>query len=59
MDSAHHPQRPPVDLLQSFDSALMKIWRVKSDVDNTQNNRPDLIDPYNPPNEPDEPPKLF
>jgi putative SOS response-associated peptidase YedK len=48
-------QRPPVDLLRPFDSDLMKIWRVKPDVGNVRNNRPDLIDPA----EPDDPPMLF
>ena len=53
------PQRPSVDLLRLFDSELMKVWPVKSDVGNAQNNRPDLIEPYDPPAVPDEPPMLF
>lgn len=53
-------QRPPVDLLRPFDAELMKIWRVKRDVGNVRNNRPDLIDPIEPePNEPENPPMLF
>ncbi len=55
------PQRPPVDLLRPFDSDLMKTWRIKPDVGNVRNNRPDLIDPIEPDesNKPDEPPMLF
>jgi putative SOS response-associated peptidase YedK len=53
------PQRPPVDLLRPFDADLMKIWRVKPDVGNVRNNRPDLIDPFEPPGDPNEPPMLF
>jgi putative SOS response-associated peptidase YedK len=55
------PQRPPVDLLRPFDSELMKIWRVKPDVGNVKNDRPDLINPIEPdePSKPDEPPMLF
>lgn len=52
-------QRPPVDLLRPFDSDLMKIWRVKPDVGNVRDNRPDLIDPFEPPDDPSEPPMLF
>lgn len=50
------PQRPPVDLLRPYDEELMEIWRVKPDVGNVRNDRPDLIDPIEPP---DEPPSLF
>ena len=50
------PQRPPVDLLRPYDDELMKIWRVKPDVGNVRNDRPDLIDPIEPP---EEPPTLF
>jgi putative SOS response-associated peptidase YedK len=50
------PQRPPVDLLRSYDDEQMKIWRVKPDVGNVRNNRPDLIDPAEPP---EDPPMLF
>jgi putative SOS response-associated peptidase YedK len=39
------PQRPPVDLLRPFDAEQMKAWRVKADVGNVQNNRPDLVQP--------------
>jgi putative SOS response-associated peptidase YedK len=53
------PQRPPVDLLRAYDADLMKVWRVKPDVGNVRNNRPDLIDPFDPPNEPNDPPMLF
>lgn len=55
------PQRPTVDLLRQFDSKLMKIWRVKPDVGNVKNDRPDLIEPIEPdePSEPDGPPMLF
>lgn len=53
------PERPPVDLLRPYDADLMKIWRVKPDVGNVRNNRPDLIDPFDPPNEPDDPSTLF
>jgi putative SOS response-associated peptidase YedK len=49
------PQRPPIDLLRSYDEDLMKVWRVKPDVGNVRNNRPDLIDPI----EPDDPTTLF
>lgn len=49
------PQRPPIDLLRSYDEDLMKVWRVKLDVGNVRNNRPDLIDPI----EPDDPTTLF
>jgi putative SOS response-associated peptidase YedK len=52
------PQRPPIDLLRPFDSEWMKCWRVKPDVGNVRNNRPDLIDPYEPPPDPEEP-RLF
>lgn len=51
------PQRPPVDLLRAYDEELMKIWRVKPDVGNVKNNRPDLINPIGP--EDEEPPPLF
>ena len=50
------PKRPPGDLLHPYDGDLMKIWRVKPDVGNVRNNRPDLIDPFEPP---EEPPTLF
>jgi putative SOS response-associated peptidase YedK len=50
------PERPPVDLLRPYDDELMRIWRVKPDVGNVRNDRPDLIDPIEPP---DEPPTLF
>ncbi len=53
------PQRPPVNLLRPFDADLMKIWRVKPDVGNVRNNRPDLIDPYDPPADPNDSPRLF
>ncbi len=53
------PQRPPVDLLRPFDADLMKIWRVKPDVGNVRNNRPDLIDPFDPPTDPSNPPLPF
>ena len=55
------PQHPPVDLLRPFPSELTKAWRIKPDVGNVQNNRPDLIDPIEPgePSKPDEPPMLF
>lgn len=53
------PQRPPIDLLRPFDSDLMKIWRVKPDVGNVRNNRPDLIDPFDPSNESSDPSMLF
>lgn len=46
------PQRPPVDLLRPYDDELMKIWRVKPDVGNVRNNRPDLVNPIEPPEEP-------
>lgn len=50
------PQRPPVDLLRPYDDELMKIWRVKPDVGNVRNDRPDLIGPIEPP---EDPPTLF
>jgi putative SOS response-associated peptidase YedK len=53
------PQRPPIDLLRPFDADMMKIWRVKPDVGNVRNNRPDLIEPFEPPENPSEPPALF
>jgi len=53
------PQRPPIDLLRPFDSDLMKIWRVKPDVGNVRNNRPDLIDPFDTPTDPSDTPILF
>lgn len=53
------PQKPPVDLLRPFAANLMKIWRVKPDVGNVRNNRPDLIDPYDPPPDPNDSPRLF
>jgi len=55
------PQRPPVDLLRPYDADLMKIWRVKPDVGNVKNNRPDLIDPLdrNEPDGPGDSPGLF
>lgn len=53
------PQRPPVDLLRPYDADLMKIWRVKREVGNVRNNRPDLIDPFDPPNEPNDLSILF
>jgi putative SOS response-associated peptidase YedK len=46
------PQQPPIDLLQPFDSELMKTWRVKPDIGNVRNNRPDLIDLIEPPQTP-------
>jgi putative SOS response-associated peptidase YedK len=58
------PQRPPVDLLRPFESDLMKCWRVKPDVGNVKNNRPDLVEPYDPaqddpPSDPGDSPTLF
>lgn len=50
------PGLPPADLLRPYDAELMKIWRVKADVGNVRNDRPDLIDPIEPPQEP---PSLF
>jgi putative SOS response-associated peptidase YedK len=50
-----NPQQPPADLLRAYGDELMKIWRVKPDVGNVRNNRPDLIDPI----DPEEPPPLF
>lgn len=50
------PQRPPLDLLRPYDDELMKVWRVKPDVGNVRNDRPDLIDPIEPP---EDPPSLF
>jgi putative SOS response-associated peptidase YedK len=55
-------QRSPVALLRPFDSEQMKIWRVKPDVGDVRNDRPDLIDPLEPPSDPQEPggpPMLF
>lgn len=49
------PLRPPIDLLRPYDAELMKTWRVKPDVGNVRNNRPDLIEPF----DPEEPPTLF
>ncbi len=43
------PQEPPVDLLRAYDDELMKIWRVKPDVGNVKNNRPEMIDQIEPP----------
>lgn len=54
-----NPQRPPVELLRPYDADLMKIWRVKPDVGNVRNDRPDLIDPFDPPADPGSPPTLF
>lgn len=53
------PSNPPVDLLRPFPSEKRKIWRIKPDVGNVKNDRPDLIEPYDPPADPDEPPMLF
>jgi len=53
------PQRPPIDLLRPYDEDLIKIWRVKPDVGNVRNNRPDLIDPFDPPIDPNDSPSLF
>lgn len=49
------PKHPPIDLLKPYDAELMKIWRVKPDVGNVRNNRPDLIEPF----DPEDPPTLF
>lgn len=54
-----NPKNPPIDLLKPFPSGPMKIWRIKPDVGNVKNDRPDLIEPYDPPADPDEPPMLF
>jgi putative SOS response-associated peptidase YedK len=51
-------QCTPVDLLRPFDPDLIRIWRVKPDVGDVRNDRPDLIDPIVP-GEPDDPPMLF
>lgn len=51
-------ERPPVDLLRPYDSEQMKMWRVKPDVGNVKNDRPDLLEPYEPPDDPD-PSTLF
>jgi putative SOS response-associated peptidase YedK len=53
------PRNPPMDLLKPFHEALMKIWRVKPDVGNTRNNRPDLLDPFDPQDDASQPPTLF
>jgi putative SOS response-associated peptidase YedK len=42
------PNNPPVDLLVPFPDELIKAWRIKPDVGNVRNNRPDLIDPIDP-----------
>ena len=39
------PQQPPVDLLRPFPPELMRAWRIKPDVGNVRNDRPDLLDP--------------
>lgn len=49
------PKNPPIDLLVPFPDNLIKAWRIKPDVGNVRNDRPDLIDPI----EPEEPPMLF
>ena len=41
------------------DVELIKIWRVKPDVGNVRNDRPDLIEPYDPSLDPEDPPMLF
>jgi putative SOS response-associated peptidase YedK len=54
-----NPNNPPMDLLKPYPDELIKAWRVKPDVGNTRNDRPDLIDPYDPPSDPEPPPMLF
>lgn len=53
------PKNPPLDLLIPFPDELLKFWRVKPDVGNTRNNRPDLIDPIDPSPDPGDQPSLF
>ena len=53
------PKNPPVDLLKPYPDELMKAWRVKNDVGNPRNNRPDLIGPFDPPADPGDKPSLF
>jgi putative SOS response-associated peptidase YedK len=38
-------ERPPVDLLRSFDSDLMKAWRVGTRINSVKNNDATLSDP--------------
>jgi putative SOS response-associated peptidase YedK len=53
------PNDPPMDLLKPFPEELMKTWRVKPDVGNTRNDRPDLIDLIDPSQDPGDQPSLF
>lgn len=39
------PEDAPLDLLRPFPAELMQVWKVRPDVGNTRNNRPDLIEP--------------
>lgn len=38
-------ERPPVDLLRSFDSELMKAWAVGTSINNVRNNDASLLEP--------------
>jgi hypothetical protein len=38
------PDRPPIDLLRTFDAEKMRAWRVNSKVGNVRNDTPDLIE---------------
>jgi putative SOS response-associated peptidase YedK len=42
------PARPPVDLLRPHAAEEMTAWRVKKDVGDVRNNRPDLAEPDEP-----------
>jgi putative SOS response-associated peptidase YedK len=53
------PNYPPIDLLKPYPDEFLKAWRIKPDVGNTRNDRPDLIDPYDPPADPNDSPRLF
>jgi putative SOS response-associated peptidase YedK len=40
-----HPDRPPIDLLRSFDANKMTAWKVDKAVGNVKNDSPELIEP--------------
>jgi putative SOS response-associated peptidase YedK len=39
------PSHLPVDLLKPYPAENMKAWKVKRDVGNVRNNRPELVEP--------------